>query len=151
MDSNIQNLEEYFEEDEIKILKYNLYSLDWWIWQYILEFFEDNLSSIKEYISNLTILNLLAILKQTFFGFLMYLTFLRQKEAELNKDLKINSLIKIYLNDILILPNKDDIFELFKNFVKESQEKFEEFLDYFIKLDDNKLIFNYRYCRLRNN
>jgi hypothetical protein len=112
--------------------------LDWWIWQDVLNFFENNLEKIRKYLSSLTIMNILAILKQTLFGFLIYITYIKDKESSLKRDLKVNSLIKLYLNDILILPTKDGILSFFEKLVLDLQKKYKEFFEYFIKLDDNK-------------
>lgn len=138
LENTIKDLDKYFDEEDIKTLKYNLYSLDWWIWQRILDFFEENLDYIKKQISNLTIMNIIAILKQTLFGLLIYITYLKNKETELFRSLKIESLVKIYLNDILVLPTKDGLGNLFEKFIFDLQKEFKQFFEYFIKLDDNK-------------
>ncbi len=124
-----------FTNEDFERFKINFYSLDFWISDKILRFFVENIDQMKHYsISHR--LWLIFFLKETFFGLLIYIYFLLQKEEQLSKKLKWEVLFNMYFEEILHFEYEDGV--IFKEFFWSTLEEYKEILDLLLKLDDNK-------------
>ena len=130
----------WFKEDilesEIKFLKNNLYSLDFWIFKDVINEFIANKKLIKSELTNIILLHVLAILRQTIFGLLILYTYFKEEKKE--KNIRLDDLLKIYYSEVLLLSFDEKLYDFFSKLFNNLLKKYEYFLKIFIKLDDNK-------------
>ncbi len=133
------DIAKYIDENEIKFLKEHLYTLEFWVWNEVLNYVKENIINKNGFkiIWKMAFVYILAILKQTLFGFLILLTAFKQFTNR-NKDVRIDILRNIYIRDIVILPKKDDFEEIFNNLIDYLLKKYNKFLVFLIKIDDNQ-------------
>lgn len=82
-------------------LKENLYTIDVQVFQYFLQQLEAAELHRKSKYSDYSILGILASIKDTLTGFLLYYTFILYQEDKENISLDADLLLKIYIIDVL--------------------------------------------------
>ena len=134
----LETITENLTEDDLYNLRENIYCLDFWITKY---FFEKswNLDLYTNY-SDFSIMGIFSIIKESLFGFLLYLTYL--KSLDENKDDKLNTdlFYIVYVKDILNISWKflNPIIDV----IKETELQFNKLLKDRITIDDNKQFFD---------
>jgi len=133
----LKTLKKELTEQDVYHIKENIYNLDFWISKKFYRSLIENTVILKKEYSDLAILGIFSTLRETLFGLLIYLTFLRD-EANAVKNIKIDTelLLHLYVQDIL---NVDEYY-LHKiiNIINDLQADFNEILKYRIEIDDNK-------------
>ena len=132
----IKILKKELTEQDIYHIKENIYNLDFWISKKFFRAVAEHDVSFKKEYSDLAILGIFSTIRETFSGFLIYLTYLRDDANTKNIPLDISLLIKLYVQDIL------NIDEYYHHAIIESinslQADFNEIIKYWIEIDDNK-------------
>ena len=120
---------------DITHIKENLYCFDFWLLQYFYKELINKKIKIKKIYPDLVILWIFFNLRETFFGFLLYIKFLEQQ----NKKNNIESLIRIYIQDIINI--QTEYKEVFEETIKSLLERFWGILQKRVSIDDNKEVF----------
>jgi len=132
----VKTIKSNLRENDVYHLKENVYSLDLWL----NNDFCDKISKLKNNLnknySDLTILWVLASVRETFFGFLLYLIFLRSQNDLVKTNLNLDNLFKIYIVDILCLD--EDYKKELIIIIEELYSKFYEIMSNWVSIDDNK-------------
>lgn len=128
----LENVIHYLHEKDISNIKESLYTLDFWMYQYLIELLNAEKEKLIVQYSSQSIMGILASARDTLFWFLLYLTFLEQNKNTPH----LETLIFIYVSDIL---NVSEQFQpLFITIIKEIKNFFSAFLQARNDTDDNK-------------
>lgn len=129
-------LQKSLTSEDIYHIKENIYNLDFWVSQRLfIALKEANVLLHKDY-ADLNILQMFALIRDTFFGFLIYLTYLISVvPPELTKAY-IDLLMSCYLQDIIHI---DPYYHTkLARIITHLQADFNEILIHWIAIDDNK-------------
>ncbi len=137
---NIKNFSDIlyanFSEKDISNIKENVYTFDFWVWVDILEKLNSNNVDLTDKYSDFSILGIVAVLRDTIFGFVLYLKYLEIKNLDFKSDIKINVLKKIYILDVIWI--SDEYLEIFVDIIDQIKTKYSDILTKWINMDDNK-------------
>lgn len=129
-------LQHGFTEQDIYHIKENIYNLDFWISKKFFSAINDKKILFKKDYSDLAILGIFSTIRETFSGFLIYLTYLRDKTNIKNDTIHTDILVKLYIKDIL---NIDEYYyPKITDLINTIQADFNEILRHRIEIDDNK-------------
>jgi hypothetical protein len=129
-------LKKELTEQDIYHIKENIYNLDFWISKKFFRAITDNQIILKKEYSDLAILGIFSTARETLFGFLIYLTYLRDETNKKNINIDTELLVKIYVQDIL---NIDEYYlHKITAIINDIQADFNEIITYRIEIDDNK-------------
>jgi len=127
-------LKAYLTEQDIYHLKDNMYTLDFWIYDKILEkIWEIDLQ--KEY-SDTNIFWIISSMMETTTWFLLYISYMK---SNVKKDINIELLYDIYCIDVLNLWKP--YAKKMKKLLQSIEVEFNEIINLWIDLDDNKNFF----------
>lgn len=129
-------LKKWLSTQDIYHIKENTYNLDFWISKkFFREVAERKILLKKEY-SDLVILGIFSTIRETFSGFLIYLTYLRDETHTKNANIDTETLIRLYIQDIL---NMDEYYlHKIMDIINSLQADFNEIVKHWIEIDDNK-------------
>jgi hypothetical protein len=123
------------KNQDIIHIKENLYCFDFWLLQeFYKELINKKINLTKTY-SDVIILWIFFNIRETIFGLLLYIKFLEQQ----NKKNNIESLIKIYIQDIINIQTQHK--KVFEDIIIWLLDKFWIILQKRISIDDNKEVF----------
>lgn len=130
-------INENLKEEDIYNLKENIYNLDFWI----ANTFFKKVKTLKLHTSysDFSIIGIFSIIKESLFGFLLYITYLEWFSKTIKNELHIETLYTIYAKDILNVSweHLQSVIAL----IKEIREQFEDILQNWIVIDDNQQYF----------
>ncbi len=127
-------LKENLDEDDVYHIKDNMYTLDFWLYNKILEeMWEINL---KNDYSDTNIFWIIASMIETMQWFLLYVIYLK---TQLPKDSNLDILYDIYCVDVLNLWK--NYADKMKKVIQTLEWEFSEIMNLWIELDDNKDFF----------
>lgn len=115
----------------------NVYTVDLWIWKAVLSSLANahvHQESIQPY-SELVLIHIMAILRETLFWYLLMITFIKQKEREDGVYYGHSLLSRLYINDVLLIPI--DKREDFHGYLDEVLLSFDTLLEKRLPLDEN--------------
>ena len=96
----------------------------------------ENKILLKNDYSDLVILGIFSTIRETLFGFLIYLTYLRDEASRKNNSVDTELLIRLYVQDIL---NIDEYYQhKIGDIINDIQADFNEIIRHRIEIDDNK-------------
>jgi len=125
----------FVTKDDVFNLKNNFYSLDFWLCSFCFEQLNKSDIFIKSKYSDFSILWIFSFLRETLFGFLLYIIFL-EKEQDKNKKNYLLLLLKIvYVRDVLHVSNS--LIDVFIWVLDNVKNQFYDILDEWIRVDDN--------------
>ncbi len=147
----LETLQKHITDKDIHNLKLRFYSFDFWLIQKVYKSLIDNgrrnkrgikgkkdgekTESISEW--NFATLWKLAILKETLFGFFLYITYIIRKWI---KEDQLQAIFDIYIKEILMIQTESHLFfKLFMDLIW----KFKDILVYRTKLDNNETFLSY--------
>jgi len=130
-----KSLQKNLNNTDISHIKENLYCFDFQLLQSFYKELINKKFELKKIYPDPVILWIFSNLRETLFWLLIYMKFLELK----NKKNNIESLIKIYIQDIINIQTKDKL--IFENIIKWLLEKFSIILQKWISIDDNKEVF----------
>lgn len=123
-------------EQDVYHIKENIYNLDFWISKKFFRSVAENTILLKKNYSDLAILGIFSTIRETFSGFLIYLTYLKDGANTKNVPIDTTLLIGLYVQDIL---NIDAYYHhTITDVVNSIQADFNEIIKYWIEIDDNK-------------
>ena len=132
----IKILKKWLTEQDVYHIKENIYNLDFWISKKFFRAVSENTILLKNNYSDLTILGIFSTIRETFSGFLIYLTYLRDEANTKNIPIDTTLLIWLYVQDIL---NIDAYYHhAIIDVINTLQADFNEIIKYRIEIDDNK-------------
>ncbi|HOG15637.1 MAG TPA: hypothetical protein PK674_03550, partial [Candidatus Absconditabacterales bacterium] len=125
-------LKKSLNDEDFFHIKDSMYSLDFWIYDRLLDEFAD--LELKKGYSDTNILGILSSLMDTLFGFMLYINYLKK-----NNHNKLDELYEIYCMDVLNI-SKHHSEQLIQK-IKKMEKNFEKILSLWIELDDNDSFF----------
>lgn len=129
-------LKKELTEQDIYHIKENIYNLDFRISKRFSRAIADDKIILKKDYSDLIILGIFSTIRETLFGFLIYLTYLKDETNKKNGSIDTELLIRLYVQDIL---NVDDYYQQkIANIITTLQADFNEIIRHRIEIDDNK-------------
>ncbi|MCX6824875.1 MAG: hypothetical protein NTY80_01505 [candidate division SR1 bacterium] len=132
----IKILNKGLSESDIYHIKENIYNLDFRISKKFFRAIVENKINLKKEYSDMVILGIFSSIRETFSGFLIYITYLRDQAQIKNTKFSPDLLLNIYVQDIL---NIDEYYH--KKIIKiinDLQADFNEIIKHWIEIDDNK-------------
>lgn len=127
-------------DEDCMHLKENLYTIDlrlWWEAIGLFEKFEVNLSATY---GDMSILGIIAGLRETLFGYLLYFTYLLAQENATGINYKLAAFKKIYVLDVLNV--SEHHFAAINGVIEHMALRYHPLFTQRISLDDNKWFFN---------
>jgi len=132
----VKTLKNKLTEQDIYHIKENIYNLDFWISKHFLRSIAKNKILLKNNYSDLTILGIFSTIRETFSGFLIYLTYVRDQVNIKGIPIDTTLLITLYIQDIL---NIDEYYQQkIITTINTIQADFNEIIKHWIEIDDNK-------------
>lgn len=129
-------LKKELTEEDIYHIKENIYNLDFWVSKkFFRAIYEHKILLQKEY-SDFVILGIFSTVRETLFGLLIYLTYLRDEADKKNISIDIDLLINLYMQDILHID--EHYHKKITTIIRSMQADFNEIIKYWIEIDDNK-------------
>ncbi len=129
-------LKKELTEQDIYHIKENIYNLDFWISKKFFRAITAHTILLKKDYADLTILGIFSTIRETFSGFLIYLTYLKDEMQTKEIQLDTSLLISLYIKDIL---NMDPYYEhKITDIITTLQADFNEIIKHRIEIDDNK-------------
>ena len=129
-------LKKELTEQDIYHIKENIYNLDFRISKRFSRAIADDKIILKKDYSDLIILGIFSTIRETLFGFMIYLTYLKDETNKKNGSIDTELLIRLYVQDIL---NVDDYYQQkIANIITTLQADFNEIIRHRIEIDDNK-------------
>jgi hypothetical protein len=132
----ISILQKELNERDIYHIKENIYNLDFWINKKFFESINYHNILLKDNYSDMVLIGIWSTTRETLFGLLLYLTYIREKSQTKKVSLYYDILAKIYIQDILHI----DIYYHKKiiEILYDLQAEFNQILRHWIEIDDNK-------------
>lgn len=132
----IKILKKELTENDIYRIKENIYNLDFRISKKFCRAISEHKILFKNDYSDLVILGIFSTIRETLFGFMIYLTYLRDEANTKNISIDTELLIKLYIQDIL---NIDEYYQhKIAEIINDLQADFNEIIKHRIEIDDNK-------------
>jgi len=128
-------LYKHFTQQDLFHLKENVYNMDFWISQAFFQGLHGKKIRLSDNYSDTALLGIFAFVRETLFGFILYLTYLQTQETKTKKIHK-DLLMKIYIRHILFLDEYYD--EKISKIIEDVMDTFQEILIQRISLDDNQ-------------
>ncbi len=131
----LQTLTEWLQESDLTRLKDHFYHLDFWFTQRTWQMLTWLAKPFSQTYSELVILWILATLRDTFFGFVLYMYFLKEKKKLKKEHRRLIALI--YFTDVVNVHEEffDELFVMVEKITKE----FKDFLSDRVYFDDNSV------------
>lgn len=122
-------------DQDIYHIKENIYNLDFWISKKFCRAIQENTIVLKNEYSDLVLLNIFSTIRETFFGLLIYLTYI-QGQNTIKSPIDTSILITLYIQEILHIDPyyHKKILRIISNL----QADFNEIIMHWIEIDDNK-------------
>lgn len=132
----IKILKKGLTDQDIYHIKENIYNLDFWISKKFFRALAENKILLKKDYSDLAILGIFSTIRETFSGFLIYITYLYDQAQAKNITLDTTLFISLYIKDIL---NIDPYYQQkIAHIITTLQADFNEIIKHRIEIDDNK-------------
>lgn len=128
-------LEKHIDKKDHKIIKENLYSMDIQLWLACIDRFVEKEIMFHETYEDMTILGILASLRETLFGFLLWYIYLLKEGEEAKIDLQIHALKRIYIIDVLNV--SEEYYQVFDEMLDDLWFEYADILKKRISIDDN--------------
>jgi hypothetical protein len=132
----IDVLDTYLTDKDLTHIKENLYSLDFWIWQDAVVYMLQHRVDLDKVYQPMVLIGITASLRDTLFGYLLYLTFVVQKHRSTIRDQEVLILNTVYFRDVLNV--NDEFLPFFHAMIEDLYLKYEHILSKWIGVDDNK-------------
>lgn len=134
----------HLNSNDIATIKDRLYTFDFWLGQDCAAYILSSHTTQKIY-DPLSILGIIATLRETFLWLLIYYTYIKSMEESHQKQYYPDSLITIYCRDILALD--EGLIPEYSSWIIETYNRYSEILSFWTHLDDNH---DYCYIWLNN-
>lgn len=131
-------LQQHSTKNDIHVLKEHMYSLDFWIAQETYHYLSSHDLSLREHYDESSVMGMLATLRDTLLGYLLYKTYLQTHIHDDKKDL-IALLERLYIVDVINV--REDFCDLFYGLFAHLQEHFTPLLQSRGDIHDNQSFF----------
>lgn len=132
----VKILKKELTSQDIYHIKENIYNLDFRMSMRFFRALADAKILLKKDYSDFAILGIFSTIRETFFGFLIYLTYIMEESSSKNITLDTSLLISLYIKDIL---NIDPYYQQkITEIIISLQADFNEIIRHWIEIDDNK-------------
>jgi hypothetical protein len=136
-------LQKHVLPHETIALKDNLYTVDLWVRLSAIRVMRDRDRPLSQMYGDMSIMGIVSVMRDTLFGFLLYITSLRQYSHPNHQALATQELKRIYCTDVLNVGY--DVAHLFSEMVEDVMIRFAPLLETWITLDDNPKYFQIGY------
>ena len=130
-------------DKDILNLKESIYTLDMFIWLDFISLLRAEWTDLSIKYSNNAILWIFSFLRDNLFWFALYIKFLENQQNIVWKNMKISSLKKIYIMDILWI--SQDYYFYFEHALDEILNRYDNILLEWINIDENNIYFTLWY------
>lgn len=132
----IKILKKELTTQDIYHIKENIYNLDFWMSMRFFRSLADDKILLKNEYSDSAIFGIFSTIRETFFGFLIYLTYIMEASAVKKNTIDTSLLVSLYIKDIL---NIDPYYQQkISTIIITLQADFNEIIRHWIEIDDNK-------------
>lgn len=131
-------LYKHMEETDFQQLKEQVYSFDMHLWVHAVELLAEAWNLKKIYGKNV-IVGIVALLRETLFGLLLYVTYVQQQERQTEQDLEVGLFKRLYVSDILQCSTA--WVDAFLEIVDRLLVEYHPLLELWTRLDDNEQYF----------
>ncbi|MEI7557693.1 MAG: hypothetical protein WCJ45_02365 [bacterium] len=132
----IKILKKELTTQDIYHIKENIYNLDFWMSMRFFRSLADDKILLKKEYSDSAIFGIFSTIRETFFGFLIYLTYIMEASAVKKNTIDTSLLVSLYIKDIL---NIDPYYQQkISTIIITLQADFNEIIRHWIEIDDNK-------------
>jgi len=132
----IKILKKELTDQDIYHIKENIYNLDFWISKKFFRSINEHKLLLKNDYSDLALMGISSTARETLFGLLIYITYIRDQSQTKDSALHNNFLIKLYVQDILHI---DEYYhQKIITIINDLQADFNEIIKHRIEIDDNK-------------
>ena len=132
----IDILKKHLTPQDIYHIKENIYNLDFWINKYFLRAITTNIINLKIDYSDFVLMNIFATARETFFGLLIYIVYVKNEIYTHNKSIDTSIFIELYIQNILHIDKH--YHKKFIKIIENIQADFNEIIRHWIQIDDNK-------------
>lgn len=132
----IKILQKRLNQQDIYHIKENIYNLDFWVNKFFLRAITTNIIDLKTDYSDFALMNIFATTRETFFGLLIYISYLKDTNTTKNKNIDTHIFITLYIQDILHIDPHHH--KKFIKTIEDIQADFNEIITHWIQIDDNK-------------
>ncbi len=133
-------LTHHLTKADIYHLKENIYNLDFRVTKKFFTNLHTEKINLNHNYSDLALMGIFATIRETLFGLLIYLTYLRDEEYIKEKNIHTDFFITLWLQDILHL---DEYYhKKLITIINDLQADFNEIIKHRIEIDDNKEYLN---------
>ncbi len=140
----METVERSVMKEEYDYLKESLYTVDTWLFHELLQRVAASNLQWRQKYSDYSVLGILASLKDTLFGFILYYTYLwEQSEKNGHSYLAEDLFLKIYIIDVLNIA--EEYYPFFAALIKELATTWKPLWSLWISLDDNAAYFQIGY------
>lgn len=131
----LMTLHEHLTEADLSSFKDNLYTLDVRLWLEGLEFVIREAIDLSSGYGDMSIIGIIASLRETILGFLLFYYFLQQESSDTGEKPSFQALKKIYCIDVLNL--SEQYYRYFDGMIEHLIITYHSLFDPRINLDDN--------------
>lgn len=132
----VNTLQKTFTQDDAKNIRENLYCMDFWIWRYAVMHMIQMAPKLQASYTGNAIMWVIWSVRDTFFGFLMFLMYVLEEPSTPRVALKVDLLIRVYFVDTL---HMDEAFAHgFHSVMNKILSDYNQIFKYRIQVDDNK-------------
>lgn len=132
-------LKKYLNDDDIYHIKDNMYTLDFWIYDSLLDKIGD--LNLRQDYSDTNIFGILSSMMETIVWFLLYISYIKKNwiKQDLENDYNLDILYEIYCIEVLNLSKNYE--NRMKDLLESMENEFGEIINLWIELDDNNAFF----------
>jgi hypothetical protein len=129
--------------ENVVALKDNLYTVDLWVWLSALRLMRSRDRPLSLVYGDMSIMGIVSVMRDTLFGFLLYVTFLRKHEHPNYTACATQELKRIYCTDVLNVGY--DVANIFSEMLEDVMIRYAPLLEAWIAMDDNPKYFQIGY------
>jgi len=133
----------HIDENDFTHIKDNLYHFDFWLVKSFYSALVPHKKKLWSAYSDLSIMWILASIKETLFGFLIYVSFVIEQSKDSKRKFQISLLFEIYVSDVLNI--SPSFKKIFIDILLRMQKEYSDIFSEWIVLDDNTLFFAFAY------
>lgn len=130
---------DHVQPQDITALKDNVYTVDLRVRIIATRWLQDNKVNVSDMYGDMSIMGMVSVMRETLFGCLLYLRYLRQQTHTQHTGFATQELKKIYITDVLNVGQ--DTVSILSEMIEDLLTQFTPLLDMWIATDDNPKFF----------
>lgn len=136
----LPTIHDYVTPSDIATFKGNLYSYDIQLWREMVKLLYEKEVMLSDSYGDMSILGILAQLRETIFGFMLWYTYITQEQITADVDLHTEELKNIYITDVLNV--SEYYYPQFAEIIDHLLLEHQQLLTMRCTLDDNEKYFS---------